>query len=73
MAYQIHAGVPNSRLALYDNCGHLAPGLCASKIRPDLISFLNASGVERPEMVRSEASVGIGSQLLALFHSTKTK
>ena len=39
MAYQIHAGVPDSTLAIYDGCGHLAPGLCASKIAPGLSEF----------------------------------
>jgi pimeloyl-ACP methyl ester carboxylesterase len=41
MARELHAGIPNSRLEVFDGCGHLAPGLCASKIAPSLIRFLD--------------------------------
>ena len=73
MAYEIHAGVPHSTLALYDGCGHLAPGLCANQIKPDLVSFLNASGSPRPAMVRSEASVGLVSQVVGYVRSRTGK
>ena len=43
MAYAIHAGVPHSTLELFDGCGHLAPGLCASRIAPKMTSFLDNS------------------------------
>ncbi len=43
MAYEIHAGVPHSTLALFDGCGHLAPGLCASRIAPQMTSFLDGT------------------------------
>jgi pimeloyl-ACP methyl ester carboxylesterase len=41
LAYELHAGVPNSQLEVIDGCGHLAPGLCAGKIAPSLLNFLN--------------------------------
>ena len=43
MAYEIHAGVPHSTLELFEGCGHLAPGLCASRIAPKMTSFLDGS------------------------------
>lgn len=66
MAYTIHAGVPNSHLEIFDGCGHLAPGLCAGKIAPDMISFLNQpsaqhesqqgnASLQSPQVSRSSA------------------
>lgn len=43
LALQIHAGVPHSKLEIFDGCGHLAPGLCAARIAPSLLSFLGMS------------------------------
>jgi len=41
LAYTMHAGVPNSQLEVFDGCGHLAPGLCASRIAPSMLQFLD--------------------------------
>jgi pimeloyl-ACP methyl ester carboxylesterase len=69
LAYQIHAGTTNSRLQIYDGCGHLAPGLCASRIAPGLVSFLNGAGPQRDAEMPSEASMGLVSQVVAFFHA----
>ncbi len=47
LAYQLHAGVPHSSLEVFDGCGHLAPGLCASRIAPHLTSFLDSSNTQQ--------------------------
>ena len=74
MAYQIHAGVPNSTLQVYDGCGHLAPGLCADRIAPQLLSFLNSSQIpQHSTAVYSEASLGPVSQLIEYFRSHGSK
>jgi pimeloyl-ACP methyl ester carboxylesterase len=36
----LHEQIPQSVLEIYDGCGHLAPGQCASRIGPRLIDFL---------------------------------
>ena len=36
----MHAQIPNSVLEIYDGCGHLAPGQCASRIGPRMVDFL---------------------------------
>jgi pimeloyl-ACP methyl ester carboxylesterase len=66
MAYQLHAGVPDSTLQVYDGCGHLAPGLCADKIAPRLNSFLDASRTPEPATldVPAEASTGLWGLLI---------
>lgn len=47
MAYTLHAGVANSRLEVVEGCGHLAPGLCAAKIAPGMINFLDQATPQR--------------------------
>ncbi len=47
LAYTIHAGVRRSQLQLINGCGHLAPGLCANKIAPDMIAFLDRPDTQR--------------------------
>jgi pimeloyl-ACP methyl ester carboxylesterase len=56
LAYTLHAGVPGSKLQLIDGCGHLAPGLCAGRIAPDMVSFLNGSEVQH-ETRQDDASL----------------
>ena len=84
MAYTIHAGVPNSHLEVFDGCGHLAPGLCASRIAPDMVSFLDKSGgqresqqesasVQSPQVSRSSASGFWGLFSFAKAKGTRTE
>jgi pimeloyl-ACP methyl ester carboxylesterase len=47
LAYEIHAGVPNSQLEVFDGCGHLAPGLCAGRIAPTMLNFLGQPTPQR--------------------------
>lgn len=67
LALTLHAGVPGSRLQLIDGCGHLAPGLCAGKIAPGMIAFLdqpdgrrdrqqNYASVQSAQVTRSSSS-----------------
>ena len=56
LAYTLHAGVPGSKLQLIDGCGHLAPGLCADRIAPDMLSFLNGPNA-RHESRQDDASL----------------
>lgn len=36
----LHEQIPQSVLEIFDGCGHLAPGQCASRIGPRLVDFL---------------------------------
>jgi pimeloyl-ACP methyl ester carboxylesterase len=36
----LHQQISQSALEIYDGCGHLAPGQCASRIGPRLVDFL---------------------------------
>jgi hypothetical protein len=47
LAYEIHAGIPNSQLEVFDGCGHLAPGLCARRIAPSVLTFLDHAADEQ--------------------------
>jgi pimeloyl-ACP methyl ester carboxylesterase len=38
----LHEQIPQSVLEIYDGCGHLAPGQCASRIGPRLVDFLQS-------------------------------
>jgi pimeloyl-ACP methyl ester carboxylesterase len=38
---EIHREVPQSELAIFDNCGHLAAGQCAGKVGPVVKGFLD--------------------------------
>jgi pimeloyl-ACP methyl ester carboxylesterase len=40
--YELHNEIPQSVLAVYSGCGHLAPGLCANQVGPSVVGFLNA-------------------------------
>jgi pimeloyl-ACP methyl ester carboxylesterase len=51
VGYQLHALIPQSVLDIYADCGHLAPGQCASQVGPSLIDFLNAQPA-RMAMIR---------------------
>ena len=42
VGYKLHALIPQSVLDIYGDCGHLAPGQCASQVGPSLVDFLNA-------------------------------
>ena len=42
IGYQLHAEIPQSVLAVYSGCGHLAPDLCADQVGPSVVRFLNA-------------------------------
>jgi pimeloyl-ACP methyl ester carboxylesterase len=37
---KMQALVPQSRLAVFAGCGHLAPGQCADRIAPTVVDFL---------------------------------
>jgi pimeloyl-ACP methyl ester carboxylesterase len=39
-AVSMHQQIPQSVLEIYDGCGHLAPGQCASRIGPRMVDFL---------------------------------
>lgn len=51
VGYKLHALIPQSVLDIYDDCGHLAPGQCATQVGPSLVDFLNAQPA-RMAMVR---------------------
>ena len=36
----MHREIPQSELALFDGCGHLAPVQCESKVAPRVLEFL---------------------------------
>ncbi len=42
----MHREIPQSRLEVFDDCGHLAPARCSDRVRPEMIRFLQA---EPPE------------------------
>lgn len=47
MGEQMHNGIPQSELKIFDGCGHLAPVECSSEVGPTMIDFLsdgNAAG-----------------------------
>lgn len=50
----LHEQIPQSVLEIYDGCGHLAPGQCASRIGPRLVDFL------QDKEPRTEKTVEIG-------------
>lgn len=52
----MHAQMPQSVLEIYDGCGHLAPGQCASRIGPRLIDFLRGGGPQGGATVAVPAS-----------------
>jgi pimeloyl-ACP methyl ester carboxylesterase len=56
LAYEIHGGIPNSQLEVFDGCGHLAPGLCAGRIAPSIVHFLDHSATQQ-EAEQQHASV----------------
>jgi pimeloyl-ACP methyl ester carboxylesterase len=50
----LHEQIPQSVLEIFDGCGHLAPGQCASRIGPRLVDFL------QDKEPRTEKTVEIG-------------
>lgn len=52
----LHQQISQSSLEIYDGCGHLAPGQCASRIGPRLIDFLDGNGPQ------PQATVEVGPQ-----------
>ncbi|HEY4045245.1 MAG TPA: alpha/beta hydrolase [Acidobacteriaceae bacterium] len=49
--YQLHAEIPQSVLAVYSGCGHLAPDLCADQVGPSVVQFLNAQPPLKGEVI----------------------
>jgi pimeloyl-ACP methyl ester carboxylesterase len=47
LAYEIHAGIAHSQLEIFDGCGHLAPGLCAGRIAPSVLHFLDQTSTQQ--------------------------
>ena len=43
-ALAMHADIPQSRLDIFDDCGHLAPGQCADRVGPKMLDFLRGGG-----------------------------
>jgi hypothetical protein len=43
-------------LEVFDGCGHLAPGLCAGRIAPSIVHFLDHSATQQ-EAEQQHASV----------------
>jgi pimeloyl-ACP methyl ester carboxylesterase len=55
-AVSVHQQIPQSVLEIYDGCGHLAPGQCASRIGPRLVDFLQG---KQPQ-TQQTAEIGPG-------------
>ncbi|HEX6495522.1 MAG TPA: alpha/beta fold hydrolase [Acidobacteriaceae bacterium] len=46
----LHEQIPHSVLEIYDGCGHLAPGQCASRIGPRMVDFFQG---KEPQMQKT--------------------
>jgi pimeloyl-ACP methyl ester carboxylesterase len=51
---QMHHDIPQSEMQIFDGCGHLAPGQCASRVGPVVTGFLDEA---RP-MAGRQAEIG---------------
>lgn len=47
IGYRLHAQIPDSVLAIYAGCGHLAPELCVNEVGPNVVDFLNAKSAPK--------------------------
>ncbi len=47
----LHQQIRQSALEIYDGCGHLAPGQCASRIGPRMIEFLDGKGPQAQQTI----------------------
>jgi pimeloyl-ACP methyl ester carboxylesterase len=45
---EMHREMPQSTLAIYDGCGHLAPAECADRVLPETLHFLAADPPQPP-------------------------
>lgn len=52
----LHEQIPQSVLEIYDGCGHLAPGQCASRIGPRMVDFFQG----KEPQTRKTAEIGPG-------------
>ncbi len=52
----LHEQIPQSVLEIYDGCGHLAPGQCASRIAPRMVDFFQG----KEPQTRKTAEIGPG-------------
>jgi len=51
----MHRAAPQSVLAVYDGCGHIAPATCADRIAPTALAFLSGAGLQPGQTIELPA------------------
>ena len=51
LAQSMHRAAPQSVLAVYDGCGHVAVLTCVNRIAPTVLDFLSGSGVQAGQTI----------------------